>query len=324
MMIAGMAHGHVQYILSEAEHDQQIELVGTADPDPGNRAKWTPEGVPSYADHRAALEELAPDVVAVCGVYGDRAAVVLDALAAGAHVVADKPLCTTVEHAEEIHSAAHRAGRHVSVIFNKRWSPVTATARRLVAEGVLGELVLVAATGPHKLNAATRPDWFFDAEGYGHVLGDLPVHDIDLVLALTGATSGTVSGATPPPSRSGSPGWHSAGALLMTAGPVAAMIEAHWLWPQASQFHGRYHMRLTGTKGVAELDWAAKQLSVETHDEPMWYPELDVGLRPAQQPLSALRDGRVPEVDTDASVRATRIALLAAHSSAGNGERLSW
>lgn len=324
LMIAGMAHGHVQYILTEAEENDQIELVGTADADPENRAKWTPEGVPSYADHRDALNDLAPDVVAVCGIYGERAAATVAALEAGAHVIADKPLCTTVAQLDEIERAAQKANRQVSVIFEKRWYPVTTTARRLVAEGVIGDLTLVAATGPHKAKLPSRPDWFFTDAGYGHVLGDLPVHDIDLVLALTGASSGTVTGSTPPPTQPAHPEWHDAGALLMTADSVTATMEAHWLWPEASEYHGRYQMRLTGTKGVIEIDWAKAQVSVETHEHQISYPELDEGLRPAQQALSALAQGQVPEVNTAASVAATRIALLAAQSATGNGERLNW
>ncbi|ACQ81592.1 oxidoreductase domain protein [Beutenbergia cavernae DSM 12333] len=321
--VAGMAHPHAAYVLDELAHGP-YELVGTSDPDPANRERWTPQGVPSYADHRELLAAHAPDVVAAFGVYGARAAIVIDALDAGAHVVADKPLCTDQADLDAIERAAARADRHVSVVFEKRWHPVTLAARRLVGEGVLGDLALVAATGPHKLLAPTRPPWFFSADGYGDLLGDLPVHDIDLVLELTGARSGTVSGIAGRRPLPDHPGWTDSGALVLAAGDVAATIEAHWLWPEASDVHGHYRMRLTGTRGVAELDWARSRLTVLTHEREPWDEPLGPGLRPAEQALSALAEGRAPEVTTQASVLATRVALLAARSARDGGRAERW
>ncbi len=321
VLIAGMAHPHVQYVLDECERREGVHLVATTDPDPEQRQRWTPPGTPTFADHADALDRYRPDVVAVFARYGDRGAIVTDALAAGAHVLADKPLCTTLADLDRIETAAAN-GPHVSVIFEKRWYPETRTVRRLLDSGDLGDLTLIAATGPHKANLDTRPPWFFTADGYGHVLGDLPVHDIDLTLLLGGATHGTVLGASPPPSQPQYPHWHDAGALLLSTDRVTASIEAHWQWPRSSDVHGRYQMRLTGTKGVAELDWAYGQLSVHTHDSVLYTPDLDPGLRPAQQAFDAFEASAVPEVDTQASITATRVALLAAASATDGTPRV--
>lgn len=322
LVIAGMAHPHVSYFLEELAHHPGLELVATADPDRHNREQWTPSGVPTYADHREAFGNHAPDIVAGCGIYSGRGSMVMDALSAGAHVIIDKPLCTSLDEMELIRSAAASAERHVSVVFEKRWYPVTMTVRRLVREGLLGEIKLIASTGPHKLNASTRPRWFLEPETYGHILGDLPVHDIDLVLEMTGASSGRVMGHALK-THDEYPEWYGAGALLLETGQMAATIDAHWIWPAASAVHGRYQMRITGTRGVAEIDWADGTLTVETNDREIWSPELDVGLRPAQQAFTALMTGDVPEVDTHASLAATEVALLAA-ASAHSGNPASW
>lgn len=149
------------------------------------------------------------------------------------------------------------------MLLEKRHYPETLAARRLLAEGALGELVMVASTGPHKLNRPTRPDCFLRRATYGGVVGDLAVHDIDLVVLLSGATEGTVSAHSDPgtPGAPPAPGIARYGAVLLRAAHVAATIEVGWLTPAASPWHGDYRMRLTGTLGTAELLWAQGRLT---------------------------------------------------------------
>ncbi|WP_460651611.1 Gfo/Idh/MocA family protein [Kribbella endophytica] len=322
LAVAGTAHPHVDYVLSELTHQPEVELVGVSEPDPAAAARYAGGlGVPVYASH----EELPDvDVVAVCGEYGARADVVVAALHRGAHVLADKPLCTTLADLDRIAEAARTADRTVSVMFEKRGYPVTVAARQLVADGILGDLALVASTGPHKLNQASRPDWFFDRSRYGGILGDLAVHDIDLVLALSGASAGTVAGRAGNLSLPDRPGFSDHGAVLLGADAVTATIEAHWMWPAASAYHGHYRMRLTGTAGTAELDWARGTLDVVTHDRDVWSPALGRPVRPAEEFLTALVEGRRPEVGTAESLAATRIALLAQLSADSGGVPQSW
>src|SRR5690606_26439043 len=120
------------------------------------------------------------DVALVAGVYTRRADAVVAALGAGAHVLADKPLCTSLDQLAAAERAAADSGRHVSVVLEKRFYPATLALRRLLADGVLGEPALVASTGPHKLRQRSRPAWFLQRGGYGGIAADLPVHDIDL------------------------------------------------------------------------------------------------------------------------------------------------
>lgn len=324
LAVAGAAHGHVRYALDEADRRAGIELVALSEPHRDDRERWTPPGVPSYADHAEMLQAHTPDVVAACGVYGERADVVVEALHAGAHVIADKPLCTELEDLGRIAAAAATTGRHVSLMLEKRWYPGTLAARRLVEDGVLGTLALISSTGPHQLRRRTRPPWFFRRDSYGDLLGDLPVHDVDLVLALTGATGGTVTGVAPRRPFADAPEFCDSGALVMTAGEVTATIEAHWLWPDASTVTAPYRMRLTGTEGVADIDWWTGEVSVRTDTPDAWRPSTPAGLRPAEQALTALAAGTAPEVATAESLAASRVALLAARSAHSGSRPLNW
>jgi len=319
--VLGAAHPHVRYVLDELPHRPECVLVAAAEPDPAMRARYLAGlDVPVYERIEDLLADHRVDVAVVAGVYGHRAAAVTAALRTGAHVLADKPLCTTLPQLDAI----EQCGGTVSLLLEKRFHPVTRAATALLADGVLGRLASVASTGPHKLNAATRPDWFWRRADYGGIAADLPVHDIDLVLALTDARSGTVTayaGNARMPERDG---FEDHVSLLLRADDVTATIEANWLAPEARDVHGHYRMRLTGTQGTAELDWAYDELVVSTHDRDRWSVPLEAGPGPAASFFDALRDGRPPEIGTAASVLATRVALLAQASADSGGEPRAW
>lgn len=96
-------------------------------------------------------------------------------------------------------------------------------------------------------------------------------------------------------------------------------MEANWLSPQAADVHGHYRMRLTGSEGTAELDWAYNTLGVATHDRAPWQEPLGEPRRPAAYFFDALAAGVEPEVGTAASLLATRVALLAQRSADSGG-----
>ncbi|NED96773.1 Gfo/Idh/MocA family oxidoreductase [Phytoactinopolyspora alkaliphila] len=325
LAVAGMAHPHVTYIFSELPHRPEVELVAVSDPDPANLATYAESigDVPAYADHRQLLEKHDVDVVAANGVFGDRAEVVVDALRAGAHVLADKPLCTSLEQLTAIEDAVAGARGMVSVLFEKRNHPVTLAARRLVEAGTLGELSLIASTGPHALRHRSRPPWFF-TPAYGGVLADLAVHDVDMVLALTGAREGDVVGISGKRGYPQYPEFHDHAAMLLRAGPVTATIDAHWLAPEADSSNGRYQMRLVGTRGTAEMRWTEGELEVATHDRDTWLEPLPPKRRPAEDFFDALLAGERPEIGNAESFDATRVALLAQRSADQGGAVERW
>lgn len=322
--VAGTAHAHVEYIFREVAARTDLELVGVADASLDSAKHWAePSGAPVFPDHRQMIVETHPDVVAVAGIYRDRGPAVLDALEAGCDVVADKPLCTRLDHLEQISSAVTRTHRSVTVLFEKRYYPETLAALELVRRGGLGTIVAISSFGPHKLNRADRAAWFLERDGYGGILNDLTVHDIDLALAFTGATSGTVAGATAG-TLADRPGFSLHGVTSITTSQHVMTLEANWLTPDASPVHGDYQMRLVGTEGTAEIFWARHQVLVTTGTEASFALPLPPGHRPAELPLRALARGETPDITTAESLLATRLALLAQRSADAPAEPASW
>jgi predicted dehydrogenase len=120
------------------------------------------------------------------------APIAIAALAAGKHVLCEKPLANTVAEAEEMAAAAdaaHHGGARAMVGFNYRRIPALALARQLVARGRVGTLRHVRAV--YLQDWLTDPDapftWRMQAERAGSgALGDLGAHIVDLVHYLTG------------------------------------------------------------------------------------------------------------------------------------------
>jgi predicted dehydrogenase len=153
-------------------------------------------------DWRALVERDDIDLVDICTPGDSHAEIALAALAAGKHVLCEKPLANTVEEATSMARAAEEAyarGQVAMVGFNYRRVPATALARRMVAEGRLGRLRHVRVT--YLQDWLTDPQfpltWRLrkDQAGSGS-LGDLGAHIIDLAQYLVGEPLAGVSALT--------------------------------------------------------------------------------------------------------------------------------
>jgi predicted dehydrogenase len=301
-------------MLAEA-HRGEVDLVGISDTDDEVRAERAAAlGVPGHADHRVLLD-LSPDVLAVAAVNSDRAAIIVDALAAGCHVLADKPMCTTPADLDAIGRAARSSTGSLTLLLEKRWYPETQACLAIVEQGELGDVVAIESSGPHRLRPATRPAWMFDPSRYGGLLADLAVHDLDLARLfgrLTGTVSSGIVTAVARASGSDPAGFADHGAALVDfAGGPVVQASVDWLSPEAAPYHGDYRMRLTGTRGTADLRWREQRLTVATHDRPPRDVALGPPPRAAQAFFDALLAGDPLEPDLEDCLEATRLALLA-------------
>lgn len=108
------------------------------------------------------------------------------ALAAGKHVVVDKPFAATSKQAQELADLAKEGGRVLAPFHNRRWDGDIITVKRLISEGVLGDLVGVKSHfdrfRPHPREAT----WKEAADPANGLLFDLGPHLVDQALALFG------------------------------------------------------------------------------------------------------------------------------------------
>jgi predicted dehydrogenase len=153
-------------------------------------------------DWREVIERDDVDIVDICTPGDTHAEIAIAALAAGKHVLCEKPLANTVEEAEAMVAAADAArqrGVRAMVGFNYRRTPALAYARQLIAAGRLGTI--------RHVRAQYLQDWIIDPEfplvwrlrketaGSG-ALGDIGAHIIDLTQFVTGQRLTGVSALT--------------------------------------------------------------------------------------------------------------------------------
>lgn len=152
-------------------------------------ARAAEAGCPFFADHRAMLDAIRPDVAVICAPHPFHAALAIDCLEAGAHVLVEKPLAVSVSEADAMIAAADRAGRILAVCFQQRFRPVVEYARALIEGGEIGEIVRVLCVEPwfrtqfYYNSAAWRGTW--RGEGGGVLMNQGP-HPLDLLCHLAG------------------------------------------------------------------------------------------------------------------------------------------
>jgi len=144
---------------------------------------WEP-GLPSLLRRRDI------DAVSVCTPSGLHAEMAVAAMEAGKDVVVEKPLAITLAQADAAIEAARRTGRILAVISQLRFAPDVAEAKRAIAEGRLGRLLLADLSMKYFRSqeyydsAGWRGTWAMDGGG---ALMNQGIHGVDLLLHLVGA-----------------------------------------------------------------------------------------------------------------------------------------
>jgi predicted dehydrogenase len=139
------------------------------------------------------------DVIHICTPNHLHAPLALRALAAGKHVVCEKPLATDSDKAQLLVDAAAQSGRVAAVPFVYRYYPTVREARERVGAGQLGDVRLVHGTYLQDwLLSAQDDNWRVDAElgGASRAFADIGSHWCDLAEFVTGHRIARLSAQT--------------------------------------------------------------------------------------------------------------------------------
>ncbi|MBP1949412.1 Gfo/Idh/MocA family protein [Virgibacillus litoralis] len=109
------------------------------------------------------------------------------ALLSGKHVLCEKPISLTIDHANEVVEAQRKSGKKLMVDHNQRFTRAHQKAKEILNNGELGKVLTFRTTfghqGPEHWGVnKTNSTWFFkkDRSGFG-VAGDLGIHKLDLI-----------------------------------------------------------------------------------------------------------------------------------------------
>ena len=249
----------------------QTEAVAVADPDADGRAKAAKRVKvdKTYADYRKMLDEVKPDIVAICPRWLDQHRdMAVAAAERGIHIYIEKPFCRSLEEADEIVSACERTHAKLALAVPTRYSPKLETVKGLIEEGKIGTVLEYRGRGKE------------DRRGGGEDLWVLGTHIMDLIRALGGHPKGCMAtvtaGGRPVTKKDVAAGKEGIGPLAGDA------VHAMYGMPDGSMAYfssvrnmtgrpWRYGLQILGSRGVLEV-MEGPMASVKYLGDPSWCP----------------------------------------------------
>jgi UDP-N-acetylglucosamine 3-dehydrogenase len=237
-----MGRNHVR-VLDEVLPD--VQLVAVADPDPeALRRATTGRGARGYADPVRLFAEEQIDLVSIVAPTSLHRDVTLAALAAGAHVLVEKPIASSREESEEMIRAAEHAGRILTVGHIERFNPAIRELRRRLEAGELGRIFQVKATRLGPFPARIRD--------VGVVL-DLAPHDLDIMRYLLGSDPVRLYAETEQKIHTDHEDLFNG--IIKFANGTVGILDINWLTPTK-----RRTLTVTGERGMYVADYIAQDL----------------------------------------------------------------
>jgi predicted dehydrogenase len=253
----GLDHRHIYHLVSE-NISAGAECVGYCPFTSDHRVlEGFRERFPQLkaVERERLLNDSSIDFMVCAAIPLDRSALAIKAMRAGKDVMVDKPGAVNLAQVADIERVAAETGRIFSICFSERFVVrACEAASRLVAEGAIGRVVQTTGLGPHRLNRAIRPEWFFRPETFGGILTDIASHQIDQFLHFTGnetaeIVASTVTNHTLPDV----PAFEDFGEILLRSGNASGFIRVDWYTPDGLPTWGDGRLFLLGTEGYIEL-----------------------------------------------------------------------
>lgn len=186
----GNMRGHISRLVKL----KGVSIVGLADPVPTGmeQAKQQYEELartPSFAHWEEMLAQVSPDATVISTPHVFHAEQILASLAAGCHVLCEKPMTCTAEEARQVCAAAAAAGKVVQVSYQRHQMSEFRWMRQMVTSGALGPLEFIGAQQYQSWadHFRDRPEaWRLhpDQSGGGQ-LNDSGSHLVDILLHIT-------------------------------------------------------------------------------------------------------------------------------------------
>ncbi|MGF9763026.1 Gfo/Idh/MocA family oxidoreductase [Microvirga sp. 0TCS3.31] len=206
-------------------------------------------------ERQRLLEDPAIDIIVSAAIPNDRAAIAVSAMKNGKDVMVDKPGVTTTEQLTLIEQTVRETGHIFSICFSERFIvPSTIVAGKLIADGAIGSVIQTVGLGPHRLNRAIRPAWFFDARSYGGILVDIASHQIDQYLHFTGSIEADIVAASIGHfGEPDLPNFEDFGEVLLRSPQGNGYIRVDWFTADGLPTWGDGRLFILGTDGTIEL-----------------------------------------------------------------------
>ncbi|MDR5589239.1 Gfo/Idh/MocA family oxidoreductase [Christiangramia sp. SM2212] len=257
--VIGLTHTHVHWILGREEIGD-VEIVGIVEPDNELAERYAKQHGFSmdlvYPTMEKLMENSKPEAVAAFGSIYEHLEVVEFFAPRGIHVMVEKPLAVSLEHASKMKSLAEENNIHLFTNYETTWYPTNHEAYIMLKEDRVGELRKVIVRdghkGPKKLGINEEfLNWLLDPKQNGAgALMDFGCYGANLMTWLkNGEKPNTVTAVTQQLQKENNPNVDDEANIILTYDDSNALIEASWNWPI-----GRKDMEIYGLTGVIYAD----------------------------------------------------------------------
>ena len=252
----GMNHGHINgQTASVIRGGGQLVSFYAKEPDLAAAfGKRFPQAR-LVGSEREILEDPSIQLIVSASIPDERGPLAVAAMRHGKDIMVDKPGMTTLEQLGEVRKVQAETKRIYSVLYSERHeNRATVRAGELVKAGAIGKVVQTIGLGPHRMNAPSRPAWFFERPRYGGILCDIASHQFDQFLFMTGSTEAEVVA-----SQVGNvhhpqyPGFEDFGDAMVRGNGGLGYVRVDWFTPGGLKTWGDTRLTVLGTDGYIEV-----------------------------------------------------------------------
>lgn len=280
-------------------------------------------GVPRrYTDYRQLLADPEVEVLSIVTHVDDHAAIAIDALGAGKHVLLEKPMARDVAQCDALLEAARGSRGLFMVGHICRFDPRVALAKQAINEGRIGRIISMHAR--RNLSKAIGRQVL---DKISALLGD-GIHDADLMLWFSQARPLNVYAQEVHPGTNKYP---DAGfAMFRLDSGAVGVVESVWHLPETTPYQIDARMEVLGTEGAIYINCGEAGLEIHDAHGPRM-PDTLYWPKPFGQRFGILRaelryfaqcviEGRPPDRITPEESREAVALMAAAGESARTGQ----
>jgi predicted dehydrogenase len=304
LAIVGLDHGHVDGFLAETLRREDIKLVGVVEPKAALAASFAARfKIPpalQFSSLEAMLAAAKPEGVMVFTSTFDHRSVVETCAPHGVHVMMEKPLAVSMEHARAMARAARKHSIRLLVNYETTWYPSHELAYTLARrQGALGDLRKIVVRdghqGPKEIGCPESfLTWLTDPVlNGGGALTDFGCYGANLITwLLDGQRPTRVTGVTQTLKPDVYPKVDDDATVILTYPHATGIIQASWNWPI-----GRKDMDIYGVTGALAIA-DRNHLQLLRPKAPPQNPDpipLDPKLREPIAYFAAVVRGEIPE-----------------------------
>ncbi|MBX2925655.1 MAG: Gfo/Idh/MocA family oxidoreductase [Chitinophagaceae bacterium] len=294
LAVAGISHGHAGWILGRKPQND-ITLVGVWETDKALvQSAIQKNGLSEklmYDNLAKMLDDVKPEAVVAFGSIYDHLAVVEACAPRGIHVMVEKPLAVSVEHAQKMESLAKKHNIHLLTNYETSWYPATEKAGQLVNDSnAIGGLIKAVFhhghEGPKEIGVGKEfLDWLTDPvlNGGGAVI-DFGCYGANLMTWLMkGEQPLSVTATTRQFKPDVYPKVDDDAIIIVQYPNAEAIIQASWNWPYSRkdmELYGKNgyvitidnsRMRIKGERNQREYGAQYTSKDVQVYENPFTY-----------------------------------------------------